>query len=79
MTNTGPRTLRAPHGSTLTAKNWQTEAALRMLRNNLDPDVAEHPEELVVYGGTGKAARNWASLDAIMRTLVDLNPDELPA
>ena len=76
MTNTGPRTLRAPHGSTLTAKNWQTEAALRMLRNNLDPDVAEHPEELVVYGGTGKAARNWASLDAIMRTLVDLNPDE---
>ena len=71
-----PRTLRAPHGSTLTAKNWQTEAALRMLQNNLDPDVAEHPEELVVYGGTGKAARNWASLDAIMRTLVDLNPDE---
>ena len=71
-----PRTLRAPHGTTLTAKNWQTEAALRMLQNNLDPDVAEHPEELVVYGGTGKAARNWASLDAIMRTLVDLNPDE---
>ena len=76
MTVTGPRTLRAPHGSTITAKNWQTEAALRMLQNNLDPAVAEHPEELVVYGGTGKAARNWASLDAIMRTLVDLNPDE---
>ena len=76
MTLTGPRTLHAPHGNTLTAKNWQTEAALRMLQNNLDPAVAEHPEELVVYGGTGKAARNWASLDAIMRTLTDLNPDE---
>ena len=70
------RTLHSPHGSTLTAKNWQTEAALRMLQNNLDPAVAEHPEELVVYGGTGKAARNWASLDAIMRTLTDLEPDE---
>ena len=71
-----PRTLRSPHGTTLTAKNWQTEAALRMLQNNLDPAVAEHPEELVVYGGTGKAARNWASLDAIMRTLTDLEQDE---
>ena len=71
-----PRTLRSPHGNTLTAKNWQTEAALRMLQNNLDPAVAEHPEELVVYGGTGKAARNWASLDAIMRTLTNLEPDE---
>lgn len=70
------RTLRSPHGTTLTAKNWQTEAALRMLQNNLDPAVAEHPEELVVYGGTGKAARNWASLDAIMRTLTNLEPDE---
>ena len=70
------RTLRSPHGNTLTAKNWQTEAALRMLQNNLDPAVAEHPDELIVYGGTGKAARNWASLEAIMRTLVDLEQDE---
>ena len=70
------RTLHSPHGNTLTTKNWQTEAALRMLQNNLDPAVAEHPDELIVYGGTGKAARNWASLEAIMRTLVDLEQDE---
>ena len=70
------RTLHSPHGNTLTTKSWQTEAALRMLQNNLDPAVAEHPDELIVYGGTGKAARNWASLEAIMRTLVDLEQDE---
>lgn len=73
---TGPRPVRSPVGSTLTAQNWQTEAALRMLQNNLDPDVAEHPDELVVYGGTGKAARNWASFDAIVRTLSNLKQDQ---
>ena len=73
---TGPRAVRSPKGNTLTAQNWQTEAALRMLQNNLDPDVAEHPDELVVYGGTGKAARNWASFDAIVRTLTNLKQDE---
>ena len=73
---TGPRPVSAPTGTTLTARTWQTEAALRMLQNNLDPDVAEHPDELIVYGGTGKAARNWASFDAIIRTLTDLRADE---
>ncbi|MGI8761905.1 MAG: urocanate hydratase [Jatrophihabitantaceae bacterium] len=68
--------IRSPHGSTLTARGWQTEAPLRMLQNNLDPDVAEHPEELVVYGGTGKAARDWPSYHAIVRTLTDLALDE---
>jgi urocanate hydratase len=72
----GPRPVHAPTGTTLTAQNWQTEAALRMLQNNLDPDVAEYPDELVVYGGTGKAARNWASFDAIVRTLTNLRADE---
>ncbi len=72
----GARPVFAPTGSTLTAQNWQTEAALRMLQNNLDPNVAEHPDELVVYGGTGKAARNWASFDAIVRTLTTLKQDE---
>jgi len=71
-----PRIIRAPHGSTLSARGWQTEAPLRMLQNNLDPDVAEHPEDLVVYGGTGKAARDWPSYDAIIRTLTDLRLDE---
>ncbi|WP_410653674.1 urocanate hydratase [Amycolatopsis sp. cmx-4-54] len=70
------RTVRAARGTTLTAKNWQTEAALRMFHNNLDPDVAERPEDLVVYGGTGKAARNWASFDAITRELTGLEQDE---
>src|SRR6201986_5452063 len=68
--------IRAPRGTTLTARSWQTEAPLRMLQNNLDPEVAEHPEELVVYGGTGKAARNWPSYHAIIRTLTDLKQDE---
>src|SRR5213075_2967030 len=60
----------------LTARSWQTEAPLRMLQNNLDPEVAEHPDQLVVYGGTGKAARDWASFDAIVRTLRTLKGDE---
>jgi urocanate hydratase len=70
------RTVRAARGTTLSARGWQTEAPLRMLMNNLDPEVAEHPEELVVYGGTGKAARDWPSYDAITRTLTDLKLDE---
>ena len=73
---TGPRPVHAPTGTELTARTWQTEAALRMIQNNLDPDVAEHPDELIVYGGTGKAARDWASFDAIIRTLTTLKPDE---
>ena len=68
--------ISAPRGTALTARGWQTEAPLRMLQNNLDPEVAEHPEELVVYGGTGKAARNWPSYHAIVRTLTDLRLDE---
>jgi urocanate hydratase len=68
--------ISAPHGTALTARGWQTEAPLRMLQNNLDPEVAEHPEELVVYGGTGKAARDWPSYHAIVRTLTDLELDE---
>jgi urocanate hydratase len=70
------RVVRAARGTTLTARSWQTEAPLRMLQNNLDPEVAEHPEELVVYGGTGKAARDWPSYDAIVRTLTELREDE---
>ncbi|MEV6138397.1 urocanate hydratase [Nocardia sp. NPDC051990] len=70
------RTVRAARGTQLTAKNWQTEGALRMLQNNLDPEVAERPQDLVVYGGTGKAARNWSSFDAITRTLTTLEADE---
>ncbi len=68
--------IRAPRGTTLSTANWQIEAPLRMLQNNLDPEVAEHPEELVVYGGTGKAARDWPSYHAIIRTLQGLKPDE---
>ncbi len=71
-----PRPVRAARGTAITARGWQTEAPLRMLMNNLDAEVAEHPEELVVYGGTGKAARDWASYDAIVRTLTDLRLDE---
>ncbi|MGW5748475.1 urocanate hydratase [Amycolatopsis sp. NPDC003861] len=70
------RVVRAARGTQLTAKSWQTEAALRMFHNNLDPDVAERPDDLVVYGGTGKAARNWASFDAITRELTTLDVDE---
>ncbi|MDW6062185.1 urocanate hydratase [Streptomyces sp. FXJ1.4098] len=72
----GPRPVRAPRGTELSARGWQQEAALRMLQNNLDPEVAEHPEKLVVYGGTGKAARDWRSFDAMVRTLTTLKQDE---
>lgn len=72
----GPRPVRAPRGTELTALGWQQEAALRMLQNNLDPEVAEHPDKLVVYGGTGKAARDWRSFDAMVRTLRTLKQDE---
>ncbi|PGH50044.1 urocanate hydratase [Streptomyces sp. Ru87] len=72
----GPRPVRAPRGTELSARGWQQEAALRMLHNNLDPEVAEHPDELVVYGGTGKAARDWKSFDAMVRTLRGLKQDE---
>ncbi|WP_328464755.1 urocanate hydratase [Streptomyces sp. NBC_00448] len=73
---TGPRPVRAPRGTELSAQGWQQEAALRMLQNNLDPEVAEHPDKLVVYGGTGKAARDWNSFDAMVRTLRGLKQDE---
>lgn len=71
-----PRTVKAPTGTQLTCKNWQIEAVYRMLQNNLDPDVAFDPDNLIVYGGRGKAARNWDALDAILTTLKNLNPDE---
>src|SRR5437667_5202236 len=70
------RIVRAPRGTSLTCKGWPQEAALRMLMNNLDPDVAERPEDLVVYGGSGKAARSWPALDAIVETLRRLDHDE---
>src|SRR6476661_9335756 len=73
---TATRTIRSPRGTSLTCKGWPQEAALRMLMNNLDPDVAERPQDLVVYGGTGKAARNWESFDAIVRELRALGDDE---
>ena len=73
---TGTRTVRAPRGRDRTCKGWIQEAALRMLMNNLDPEVAERPQDLVVYGGTGKAARDWAAFDAICRTLITLGDDE---
>ncbi|MFE6053630.1 urocanate hydratase [Kitasatospora sp. NPDC056446] len=72
----GPREVRAARGTGLTTQGWQQEAALRMLMNNLDPEVAEHPSKLVVYGGTGKAARDWRSFDAMVRTLQGLKQDE---
>ena len=72
----GARPVRSPRGTTLTARSWQTEAPLRMLQNNLDPDVAERPDDLVVYGGTGRAARDWRSFDAMVRTLTTLADDE---
>lgn len=75
-TQSGPRTVRAPRGTEISAKSWQTEAPLRMLMNNLDPEVAERPEDLVVYGGTGRAARSWEAFDKIVETLKDLEEDE---
>ncbi|NNN25233.1 urocanate hydratase, partial [Pseudomonas nitroreducens] len=68
--------IRAPRGTQLNAKSWLTEAPLRMLMNNLDPEVAENPKELVVYGGIGRAARNWECYDKIVATLKELNEDE---
>src|SRR5436309_2547146 len=70
------RTIRAPRGTALSCKGWVQEAALRMLMNNLDPDVAEKPEELIVYGGSGKAARNWECFDALVASLRSLENDE---
>ena len=72
----GARPVRAPRGTSLTARSWQTEAPLRMLMNNLDPEVAERPDDLVVYGGTGRAARSWKAFDAMVRTLTELREDE---
>ena len=72
----GPRPVRAPRGTELSCKGWQQEAALRMLMNNLDPDVAERPDDLVVYGGSGRAARSWEAFDAIVRSLRELEGDE---
>jgi urocanate hydratase len=76
LTMEGARPVRAPRGTALTARSWQTEAPLRMLMNNLDPDVAERPDDLVVYGGTGRAARSWGAFDAMVRTLTELREDE---
>src|SRR5512147_1105560 len=76
MTLVGARPVRAPRGPQLTCRGWEQEAALRMLMNNLDPEVAEDPDNLVVYGGTGRAARSWAAFDAIVRELRRLESDE---
>src|SRR5204863_3784372 len=72
----GPREVRATRGPEISCRGWQQEAALRMLMNNLDPEVAERPDDLVVYGGTGRAARSWEAFDAIVRTLQGLEHDE---
>src|SRR5688572_33348091 len=72
----GTRVIRAPRGNAISCRGWQQEAALRMLMNNLDPDVAEQPDELIVYGGSGKAARSWEAFDAIVATLRELADDE---
>ena len=72
----GPRPVRAPRGGELSCKGWPQEAALRMLMNNLDPDVAEHPDNLVVYGGTGRAARSWDAFEAITASIGELEDDE---
>jgi len=75
-TTAGPRTVRAPRGTEISCKSWQQEAALRMIMNNLDPEVAERPDDLVVYGGTGRAARSWEAFEAIVATLRELENDE---
>ena len=72
----GPRPVKSPVGTTLSCANWQIEAPFRMLQNNLDPDVAERPDDLVVYGGTGRAARSWDAYDAMLRTMKGMKPDE---
>src|SRR3954465_11134966 len=71
-----PHVVRAARGTALSCKGWIQEAALRMLQNNLGPEVAERPDDLVVYGGNGRAARDWRSFDAMVRTLTDLRDDE---
>ncbi|MGW8266722.1 MAG: urocanate hydratase, partial [Longimicrobiales bacterium] len=76
MDAAGARVVRAPRGTQRSCRGWTQEAALRMLMNNLDPEVAEKPDELVVYGGRGKAARNWEAFDAIVATLKELGDDE---
>ena len=76
MTAAGPRPVRAPRGTGLRCRGWHQEAALRMLMNNLDPEVAEDPDRLVVYGGSGRAARSWECFDAIVAALEDLENDE---
>src|SRR6266516_1323346 len=68
----GPRPVRAPRGTVLSCRDWPQEAAMRMLMNNLDPEVAEHPDQLIVYGGSGRAARSWEAFDAIVGSLRDL-------
>src|SRR5256885_16829749 len=73
---TGKRIIHAPRGPELSCKGWNQEAAMRMLMKNLDPDVAENPDQLVVYGGTGRAARSWEAFDAIVHSLQDLGNDE---
>src|SRR5512146_574461 len=72
----GSRVVRAPRGTQLTCKSWLTEAPYRMIQNNLDPDVAERPQDLVVYGGRGQAARSWEAFDAILESLKNLEEDE---
>ena len=74
--STTPRVVRAPRGTEISCANWQIEAAFRMIQNNLDPENAEHPEQLIVYGGLGKAARNWESLDGILNSLRTMNADD---
>src|SRR5688500_18187058 len=76
LSGAGREAVRAPRGTRISCRGWHQEAALRMLMNNLDPDVAERPQDLVVYGGTGKAARSWEAFDAIVRTLRRLENDE---
>src|SRR5580693_2117727 len=76
MLTESKQNIRAPRGTEISCKGWVQEAALRMLHNNLDPDVAERPQDLVVYGGTGKAARSWEAFDVIVRELRELASDE---
>ena len=71
-----PEKIKAPTGTTLSCKNWLSEAAMRMLMNNLDPEVAENPDELIIYGGSGKAARNWECYEKIVESLKSLEEDE---
>src|SRR6201996_5574365 len=72
----GPRPVRAPRGTSLSCQGWPQEAAMRMLMNNLDPEVAEHPDQLIVYGGSGRAARSWPAFDAVVRSLQGLRGEE---